>query len=159
MATPTFRVLWPLQSDNLQKENKHAAETFFHIVIRSFGRMCWIASTNRDDGTRRELHNEKSLNLCNAYAHSKLEKAKAELIRRNDIPDDEWPDIEDKKIRIGMSELGLVCSWGKPSLYGTINKTVNRYGESKQWAYRPCTSCKAKYVVYTENGKITSWQN
>jgi len=105
-----------------------------------------------------ELRTENSFNLCNAYAYSKSEKAKAELKRRNAIPDDEWSVIEQKKIRMGMSELGLVCSWGKPSLYGTINKTVTRYGERKQWVYRSCSSCKGQYV-YTENGKVTSWQN
>ncbi|MBW2105994.1 MAG: hypothetical protein JRI26_08230 [Deltaproteobacteria bacterium] len=102
-----------------------------------------------------EVQAENSYNLCNAYAFSKSENAKAELIRRNAIPDDEWPVIEQKKIRMGMSELGLVCSWGYPS---TINKTVTRYGERKQWVYRSCSSCKGQYV-YTENGKVTSWQN
>ena len=105
-----------------------------------------------------ELRAENSYNLCNAYAFSKSEKAKAELKRRNAIPDDEWPVIEQKKIRMGMSELGLVCSWGNPSLYGTINKSVTRYGERKQWVYRSCSSCKGQYV-YTENGKVTSLQN
>jgi len=102
-----------------------------------------------------ELQAENSYNLCNAYAFSKSENAKAELIRRNAIPDDEWPVIEQKKIRMGMSELGLVCSWGYPSI---INKTVTRYGERKQWVYRSCSSCKGQYV-YTENGKVTNWQN
>lgn len=105
-----------------------------------------------------ELPSEDSRNLCRAYHHHGSEKAKAELIRRNEIPADEWSDIEEKKIRIGMSELGLVCSWGKPGIYGSINRTVNKYGERTQWVYRSCSRCKAKYV-YTENGKITSWQN
>lgn len=100
------------------------------------------------------LRAESSYNLCIAYYSSKLGNAKAELIRRNAIPDDEWPVIEQSKIRIGMSELGLVCSWGYPR---TSNKTVTRYGESKQWVYSLGAGYSGQYV-YIENGKVTSWQ-
>ena len=102
-----------------------------------------------------ELKAENAWNLCGAYAHGHSEKVKAELVRRGEIPDDEWPLIEQNKIRIGMSEFGLVCSWG--GAY-RINETVGSWGVHKQWVYRACRSCSAQYV-YTENGKVSSWQN
>ena len=105
-----------------------------------------------------ELRAENSYNLCNAYAFDKSEKSKNELIRREAIPKEEWPIIEQKKIIIGMSELGLICSWGLPGIDGNVNKTVTAGGVRKQWVYRGCRVCKGKYV-YTENGKITGWQN
>ena len=105
-----------------------------------------------------ELKAESSLNLCNAYDNNGSEKIIAELKRRGEISDEEWGLIEQKKIRIGMSELALVCSWGGPGLYGSVNESVSRWGVHKQWVYRACSSCGAQYV-YTENGKVTSWKN
>lgn len=105
-----------------------------------------------------ELRSETDSNLCNAYAVTRSDKAKAELKRRNSISVNEWALIEQKRIRIGMSELGLICSWGYPGIYGSVNTTVNRYGEHKQWVYRSCSMCKASYV-YTENGEVISWQD
>ncbi len=104
-----------------------------------------------------ELREINSLNLCNAYAFNGSEPAKIELQRRNVVTDEEWALIEKKQLRVGMSQLGLICSWGKPGTYGSINKTVTQYGESIQWVYRSCEACKTTYV-YTDKGKVTTWQ-
>ena len=104
------------------------------------------------------LKSENSYDLCKYYASSKSENVKLELIWRGAIPDNEWPLIEKKLIQLGMSELGLVCSWGIPN---QINKTVVRWGTRKQWIYCPYgyyNSHDCQYV-YTDNGKITAWQN
>lgn len=99
-------------------------------------------------------------NLCNAYVSKKTQSVKDELMRREFIPKDEWALIDKSQITIGMSEQGLACAWGTPSLsgYGSINETVSKHGVRKQWVYRKCENCKNRYV-YTVNGKIKSWQN
>lgn len=105
-----------------------------------------------------ELAAVDSWDLCNAYAYNGSESARAELERRSAIPADEWVLIDKKQIAIGMSELGLMCSWGSVGYTGGVNQSVGQYGAHKQWVYRSCRYCKTKYV-YTDNGKITGWQN
>lgn len=95
-----------------------------------------------------------SYDLCRAYIWHRSKNVEMELIRRKIFSEYEWSLIEQNKIGIGMSELALKLSWGIPR---TINTSVGSWGTHKQWVYRRCPSCKAQYV-YTENGKITSWQ-
>ena len=76
-----------------------------------------------------------------------------EIERRKLITKKEWQRIKEKKITIGMSQCALYASWGAPA---KENRSVGRwgvhiqhmYGDSPDWRY-----------VYTENGKITSWQD
>ena len=105
-----------------------------------------------------ELQSVTDSDLCNAYAVIRADKVKAELKRRNVISANEWALIEQKKICIGMSELGLICSWGYPGIYGSVNTMVSRYGVNKQWVFRLCDICKTSFV-HTENGEIISWQD
>ena len=107
--------------------------------------------------SQEELKSVDSHDLCFAYDMNHSEKIKAELKRRAAIPEHEWPLIDQNKIKLGMSELGLVCSWGGVGLYGAVNQSVGSWGVHKQWVYRACHSCRANYV-YTENGKVKSWQ-
>lgn len=133
---------------------KKLSFTIFVIVIAS----CAGSPARIGMMSPQELKSENSFNLCNAYANWGSDNVKAELIRRGEIPEDEWSLIEQKEIRIGMSELGLVCSWGRPSIDGNVNESVGSWGVDKQWVYRACSSCSAQYV-YTKNGKVSSWQN
>jgi hypothetical protein len=107
--------------------------------------------------SQEELKQLNAFNLCQAYYFHKDQGAKKELIRRDVISSDEWSLIEKGSLAIGMSELAFICSWGEPDIQGTMNETVTKYGVNRQWVYR-CDYCKTRYV-YTENGKITSWQN
>jgi hypothetical protein len=105
-----------------------------------------------------ELSHQDSYLLCNAYALKRSKNIKTELLKRNIIPPKEWQPIDQGEIKRGMSELGLICSWGYPTINGSINETVGSWGVHKQWVYRLCSTCSSQYV-YTENGKITGWQN
>jgi hypothetical protein len=100
------------------------------------------------------LKDESAVALCNAYAFGGSENARGELERRNALPADEWDLAENKKIKVGMSELSLICSWGKPR---TINETVTKYGKEKQYVYREYQGAKGQYV-YVRNGQVTGWQ-
>ena len=103
------------------------------------------------------LQEEDSYNLCNAYAVNRQEKVKAELILREEIPLGEWQLIENKEIRIGMSRLGLVCSWGYPGAEN-IKRFEGSWGLREQWVYGSGNTCRGRYV-YIENGKISGLQD
>ncbi len=59
--------------------------------------------------------------------------------------------IRSKEIRMGMSECELYASWGHPN---SQNRTVGSWGVHIQHVYRDFRS-----YVYTENGRVTSWQD
>ena len=99
-----------------------------------------------------------TLDLCKSYYMRPTIKLKLELTERNVFTSDEWSFIDQQKIHIGMRELALVCAWGHPGLFGSVSESVDEEVVHKQWVYRACPGCKAQYV-YTENGKVTSWQN
>lgn len=107
-----------------------------------------------------ELSSFSEKSLCNAYDFDGSEKARSELERRGVIPGHEWGLIEADKISIGMSELGLICSWGMPSYEGGVNRTVTSSGVRKQYVYRDCCcgGCSTQYV-YTRDGRVVSWQD
>ena len=83
--------------------------------------------------------------LCLAYHHTKKVAAKDELIRRNAIPENEWPLIESGRVTIGMSIYGLFCSWGVPTVFGTANRTITENGVHVQLVYREYLK-KTRYV-------------
>lgn len=58
--------------------------------------------------------------------------------------------VKKEVIRIGMSECSLYASWGDPK---DINSSVGRWGVHKQHVYG------GRQYVYTENGRITAWQD
>ena len=106
-----------------------------------------------------------TIELCLAYSHTRQDKIRPELERREVIPDSEWAAIEKKKIAIGMSIGGLFCSWGAPSpVEGAANVTTTEEGTRVQWVYRQYLK-KTSYV-YTwrpagappEDAKITAIQ-
>ena len=103
-----------------------------------------------------QLKSLDTISLCHAYGVFKSDKVKAEIKRRRLIPAHEWPTINESKVAIGMSELALICSWGHPG-FRNIHETTGSWGVHKQWVYE-----RSRYYnqyVYTENGKVTSWQN
>jgi len=86
-----------------------------------------------------------------------LESYFQETQKRQLLTTQEYTWIRDRKIGMGMSECALFASWGWPT---SANRTVTRYGTRVQYVYRSTgyyTSTAA--YVYTENGKVTSWQN
>jgi len=90
-------------------------------------------------------------NLCGGIYGCPQDKiAIAEIRKRNLIPDSEWPLIQARKIRLGMTECGLNASWGG---HPRINVSTGSWGTHKQYVYD-----NGSYV-YVENGKVTSWQN
>lgn len=89
------------------------------------------------------------------YGHTPDAIARAEISRRGLIKDAEWTLIDQQKIRVGMSECGLLASWGRPS---TINSSVGSFGKSKQYVYRGYFASGTNYV-YVKNGVVEAFQN
>lgn len=72
------------------------------------------------------------------------------LLEKGEITQLEYITIQQKGIFIGMSQLALELSWGKPS-------TINRAGVgSDQWVYS-LGAAKSNYA-YVDGRKVTNWQ-
>lgn len=76
-----------------------------------------------------------------------MKLVKAESLRRKLIFNDSL--IRKAQVRIGMSECQLYAAWGLPS---DQNRTVGSWGVHIQHIY-------GSTYVYTENGRVTSWQD
>ena len=101
-----------------------------------------------------DLKFESNNALCRGYSFSKSDKLKMVIKDRNLFTENDWALIENGQIRIGMSEEGLICSWGLP-LSG-VNKSVGSWGVRKQYVYG--MNSRRPYV-YVQDGKISSWQD
>ena len=105
-----------------------------------------------------ELKTASSLEICNAYSLRASEKLESEISRRSLLPLPIWADVKFGTVAIGMSETALICARGYPFGYGSVNTTSTKSGTKKQYVYRPCETCRARYF-YVENGKVTALQN
>lgn len=120
------------------------------ILAGCAGSPAHILSLNKE-----ELKSVKTPDLCNTYDLSPSPDVKEEISSRNIISKDEWELIAFDEIKVGMSEMALICSWGRP---GRVNRTTTKNGVSKQYVYRYCSYCTTNYV-YVEDGKVIGIQN
>lgn len=92
--------------------------------------------------------------LCEAYGESLragdtfVASLKKELTRRKIQLDDS--SVRKETIKIGISECQLYASWGMPV---DQNRTIGSWGVHIQHVFGTRTN------VYTENGRVTSWQD
>ena len=105
-----------------------------------------------------KLRQVSSFDLCRSFFLRPAAKLRAELKERDEFTPDEWAFIDEQRIYVGMRELVLVCAWGYPGFFGSVSESVVEDVTHRQWVYRACPGCKALYV-YTEDGKVTGWQN
>lgn len=96
---------------------------------------------------------EKTAVIAQAYGFGQYDNLRAELKRREAFTEQEWAWIDAKQLGMGMSVEAMYASWGTPSHQ---NSTVTRAGRHVQHVYGG--GAHATYV-YTENGRITSWQD
>lgn len=96
------------------------------------------------EASKKELEDYRAAQRAERFTHLKT------LLDSGKITQLEFITIQQKGIFIGMSELALRESWGKPS-------SINKSGVgSDQWVYN-IGSVKMNYA-YVENGKVTNWQ-
>jgi len=97
-----------------------------------------------------------------ATAASGWELARQEILRRGLLTQEELRLVDNRTIRVGMPECGLLAMKGyprPPRWCGKINTSGGSYGTHRQYVYRPCGSYGTTTYVYVENGRVSSWQN
>lgn len=93
--------------------------------------------------------------ICMQYKNYDTDVVYNEAVKRGLITEKEIDFIKHNQLFVGMSETALHGSWG----YGhSVNKTTGDFGVHKQYVYSGSSTRKARYV-YTENGKVTAWQD
>jgi hypothetical protein len=83
---------------------------------------------------------------------------RSEIDNRNlMLPTDNTESIRRKQISIGMSRCAMHASWGFSS---RDNRSVTSRGVRVQHVYMsPYSRYRASAYVYTENGRVTGWQD
>lgn len=107
---------------------------------------------------------QDDMDVCRSYgiyANSPMWRATAdgyeqEINRRGLLSTEEWQLARSKKIRQGMSQCALYASWGKPD---RENRSVGSWGVHIQHVYNAGYRYIQPSYVYTENGKVRSWQD
>jgi len=108
------------------------------------------AAADREAKFGREVGQFSNEDLCIAYRHRRYESARDELTRRRALTVDEWHLVDSGTVKIGMSELGLLCTMGDPA---KVNRTVTAAGTRKQYVY------SLGAYVYVENGRVVAFQD
>jgi hypothetical protein len=88
--------------------------------------------------------------VCRLARNRLVNEANAELSRRRAFAPRELELIAARQVSIGMSEGALLCSWGPPE---RANRSVGSWGVHIQYVY------PGRKYIYTQNGKVTSWQD
>lgn len=81
---------------------------------------------------------------------------KAEMERRSLLSEHEKQLVFKKQIQRGMGLCALYASWGKPD---RENRSVGSWGVHIQHVYNAGLRYIRPTYVYTENGRVTSWQD
>ena len=81
--------------------------------------------------------------LCEifGYRNNRAYDAKKELLKRNIFTQEEWKLIQERKIKIGMTECGLLASYGLEGRYKMNYTTQDKKLISKSYFYK----CKKSY--------------
>ena len=87
--------------------------------------------------------------LCKIADGVARKEVSLELAKRGSFSATDLRRIGERKIGLGMSEKALVCAWGEPD---DSHRSVGSWGVHTQYIYPDA-------YVYTENGKVTSWQD
>lgn len=110
------------------------------------------------------MANKSDLEVCRSfgiYRASGLWATSAnsyheEIKRRNLLSDDDWQMIGPKKIKVGMSRCAMYVAFGAPD---RENATTSAYGRRVQHVYNAGYRFIKAYYIYTENDKVTAWQD
>lgn len=107
----------------------------------------------------KDMNQYTSLQLCERVGSSIAGRGPLldELEKRKAISGSERQMIERFDVRPGMSETAMICSWGVPSSLGDINRTDTEHATRKQYVWRDCRQCEARYA-YVRDGKVVSVQ-
>lgn len=88
--------------------------------------------------------------LCNMVRSRDWQPAHDELVKRKAFPPSELAQIAGRRAVLGMSEGAMLCALGSPQ---RSHRSVGSWGVDIQYVY------PNELIVYTRNGKVTSWQD
>jgi len=108
----------------------------------------WSAET--DPSRKAAAASLSNSDLCSRFGRYHAEEDRAEIRKRKIVSQSEWPLVDAHRVRVGMSEVALLCSFGPPD---SINRTVTSALVQKQYIYGDDS------YVYVENGRVISFQN
>jgi hypothetical protein len=98
-----------------------------------------------------------NLELCQTVAQGRqlnsadwIATARAELVRRGAMTDEELVDVNRQRVRIGQREHIAVCAWGP---YIDVNETVGRGFRQRQFVMGQFGP-----YVYTDGRRVTGFQ-
>lgn len=113
--------------------------------------------------TTQDIASQPDMEVCRSYGVFRtgilLATAPAyrdEMIRRQLLSDEEWMLVERKELRIGMSQCAMYASWGRPD---RENRSVGSYGVHIQHIFNTGYRYIRPTYIYTQNGKVRSWQD
>lgn len=89
--------------------------------------------------------------LCEAYAHNRAPRVRAELQRRGTFTELEWQAIEGRTALVGIGEMALMTALPGIKCLHTVN---DNGAVAKEWYYARVTDMQ----VRTENGKVVWFQ-
>ena len=107
---------------------------------------------------------ESDLEVCRSYGTFRASGVWAtsaasyetEVRKRGLITEEEWRLIADKKIQTGMSRCAMYAAFGKPD---RENRTVGSGRERVQHVFNSGYRYIKTYYIYTENNRVTAWQD
>lgn len=90
------------------------------------------------------------------FTAESIATVRAELQRRHLVAESEWTDVDQRRVRVGMSQCAMLAVMGTPDRQNrTVSNSTVRVQHVFDSGYR---YTKAKYV-YTENGVVTAFQD
>jgi hypothetical protein len=88
--------------------------------------------------------------LCETWRNTKKPAVFAEIERRKEFTARDLDLIERRKIKVGMTEKAMRCSWEPPQ---RSHRTTTSAGTTTQHVYRDTI------YIYVEKGIVVSWQD
>ncbi len=95
--------------------------------------------------------------VAEVYRNYQTEHMKKEVSRRGLFNDEDWANVDDRAVVIGMTKFGVIAAKGLPE---SRNRTVSAAGVHEQWSYKkrfPAKNWDMIYI-YLEDDIVSSWQ-
>jgi hypothetical protein len=139
----------PALADQLSKKWQSNVDQRFREAEEKADEAKRIAAQKRRAAQLAALPTMSIEELCKIVRGPTPNEAHAELVKRRAFTPTDLELIATKSLKLGMDEEAMLCSLGPPK---RANRSVGSWGVHIQHVY-------AGGNVYTENGKVTSWQD
>lgn len=80
-----------------------------------------------------------------------------EIRSRTQFDDREWDAVLKKQVYVGMSEAAMICSIGKPDIFGSVRDVDYGSGTERRYKYFYDAGTTGERYIYVKNGYVTGW--